>query len=510
MESISTDVLIIGAGAAGIRAAIAACESGADVVMVAAEDVAYGGATFSEISNGWGIQALVGTERSAGNLEDFYDDIIRVGLGQSDPDLVRILVEESGPRIDDLIRYGLKFRKSSDGKYIRARGCFSKSERAFLTSDMANIRQTFLSILRRLPVRVVTGTATDLILAEGACQGSWLMIKSGKFVSISAKSTILATGGGSGIFKDHLGNGAGSGDGYALAHRAGAELTNMEFIQFALGLKNNGTRKFLPIGQLTQPDRIINAAGCDILKKYIPDSSTRSRILKDRQAHMPFSCRDSAGLVDIGVAEALQKNTRLFWQHNGSGASRFEVAHLAHAFNGGVKINDRGESTVPGLYAAGEVATGAYGADRIGGCMMTATQVFGKRAGQFAAERAKKSRKKFTPPSRQKGVNSWQQSEISDEAMQAFGAIERRVKSAMGQHAGVLRCKKGLKKCTGILETSTAQLQALELCGLANTERYYKVRNMLITANLVVEAALARQKSKGSHYREDDRKAYSS
>jgi len=98
MQSITTDVLIIGAGAAGIRAAIAACENHADVVMVAADDVTYGGSTFSEISNGWGIQALIGAERTAENLEDFYDDIIRIGLGQSDPAMARILVEESGPR----------------------------------------------------------------------------------------------------------------------------------------------------------------------------------------------------------------------------------------------------------------------------------------------------------------------------------------------------------------------------------------------------------------------------
>ena len=180
MERLSTDVLVLGAGAAGLRAAIAACEEDADVVMVAADDVTFGGATFSGISQGWGIQALVDKERTDANLEDFYNDIIRVGLGQCDPKLVRILVEESGPRTKDLMSYGLKFKQGVNGDYIRARGCFSQVERAFLTKDIGNIRQTFLSILRRSSVRIVTGYAMDLIVNDEACLGAWVFQKSGE------------------------------------------------------------------------------------------------------------------------------------------------------------------------------------------------------------------------------------------------------------------------------------------------------------------------------------------
>ena len=108
IEILSTDVMVIGAGAAGIRAAVAACRQDAGVVIVAADEVAGGGATFSELSPGWGIQALVGKERTAANLEAFYDDVIRVGLGCCNPQLVRILVEESGARIQDLISDGLQ------------------------------------------------------------------------------------------------------------------------------------------------------------------------------------------------------------------------------------------------------------------------------------------------------------------------------------------------------------------------------------------------------------------
>jgi succinate dehydrogenase/fumarate reductase flavoprotein subunit len=303
--------------------------------------------------------------------------------------------------------------------------------------------------------------------------------------------------------------GNGIGDGYALAHLAGVELTNIEFIQFALGLETNGTRKFLPIGQLNESCKIVDSLGCDILGDYMPDESQKRQSIRARMKHMPFSCRDTSGQVDIAVASALRSEKNIYWQNCVTKSDRSQVTHFAHAFNGGVKINPQGESSVPGLYAAGEVAAGPHGADRIGGCMMTATQVFGKRAGQFAAERAKNSKRKDPSANCRDGSIAYYQSGASADALQAFSAIENRVKTAMSQYAGILRNKKGLIRCKKLLETFTNQLNALEIMGLSNSHRYYIVRNMIITADLVVQSALARKESKGSHYREDDRKAHS-
>ncbi len=503
METISTDVLVIGAGAAGIRAAAAARENGAEVILAAADDAANGGSSFSKISRGWGIQALVGKERTPDNLETFYNDIIRVGLDQSDPRLVGILVEESGAAVEDLMSYGLEFKKDADGNHIRTRGCFSEFERAFITKDFENIRQTFLSILRRFAVNVVTGYASDLISEGGTCRGAYLVLKSGEYLQIEAKATILATGGGSGIFYDNMGNGGGTGDGYALAHLAGADLINMEFIQFALGMKKNGDCHFLPIGQLDQTCKVINSSGSDILKNYLPEDSQRNESLEARKKHMPFSCRDLSGLVDIGIAEARRSDKAVYWQNGNPANGQLEITHFAHAFNGGVKINENGESSVPGLYAAGEVAAGPHGADRIGGCMMTATQVFGKRAGQTAAQRAKRISDGFSQVIGKERKSLDDHVKSDDDDLQAFAVIERRIKAAMGEYAGVLRSKKGLKKCRKILKTCANQLRALELIGLANNGQYFKVRNLIITANLVAESAFARKESKGPHYRED-------
>ena len=297
----------------------------------------------------------------------------------------------------------------------------------------------------------------------------------------------------------------GGGAGYALAHGAGAALANMEFIQFAMGLKKNGTRQFLPYGQLDQPDKIVNSSGSDILERFPPDGGQRSEAVNLRRTHMPFSCRDSSGLVDIAVAEARQSDKYLYWNDGGTNGDRFEVDHFAHAFNGGVKINAKAESTVAGLYAAGEVATGAHGADRIGGCMMTATQVFGQRAGHFAARRAARIGTNLSLPSAAKPIKREQPRAGNEDVLRPLAEIESRVKETMSQCAGVLRTKKGLKKAWSVLKSCKTQMVDLGFTGAGAGREYYRVRNMVTTARLVVQSALAREKSLGSHYRQDDK-----
>ena len=161
MDNHFTDVLILGSGAAGIRAAVAVREAGADLLLVTAGSILDRGSTFSKISKGWGFQALPASERTEKNLESFFEDITRVGLGEHNPRLVRILVEESGPRLEDLISYGVTFKKNSDGNFMRAKGCFSDSRRAFITADFDNLQRAFLSILKQISVRILTGYAID-------------------------------------------------------------------------------------------------------------------------------------------------------------------------------------------------------------------------------------------------------------------------------------------------------------------------------------------------------------
>jgi fumarate reductase (CoM/CoB) subunit A len=503
MQIIHTDILIIGAGAAGIRAAVEASRQGAGVVLVHQEPIARGGSSFSPITQGWGIQALVGKERTARNLESFYDDILRVGLGVCDPALVRILVEESGAAVEDLIAFGLKFKQHPDGSYFRARGCFSRSERAFITADFANVQATFSSILRQCGAGIVTGTAFELLVADGECHGAWVQTVDGDLLAIDAGASILATGGGGGIFRHHFTSPKATGQGYGMAGRAGAKTANMEFIQFMLGIKENDNRRFFPLGELSRPNVLCNDKGQDILSCYIADPVVRDKAARERQHHCPVSSRDCSVLIDHAVAAALDRGG-VFWRKNNDQkpSHKTTLNHFAHAFNGGIRIDTTAQSTLPGLFAAGEAAAGPHGADRIGGCMLTATQVFAKRAGKYAAgwARRKHRRPDFKKPAlipakglRTSGTNGDRMEDCQD----LLDEIRRRMQT----HVVLQRSDEGLSQTLTFIGAAEKRLAALDTRTADEYVLACRLGNLCATARLVVSAALARKTSMGAHDR---------
>ena len=318
-------------------------------------------------------------------------------------------------------------------------------------------------------------------------------------LKITAKATILATGGGAGLFSEHLVSAAEAGEGYALADRAGAELTNLEFIQFMLGLKCGPKRSFLPLNALQAPSKIINAAGDDLLAIAIPDHKTRSQAIMKRQNHYPFSSRDESCLVDLAVARIRAQGATVYWHDDNCKTAQAEVVHYAHAFNGGITINAQAESTISGLFAAGEAAAGCHGADRIGGCMMTATQVFGARAGKFAALRAKAvsalpSEKEIFPNVKKIAHTKGQ---LESNAMfEAYHAVQE----TFTRHLGVLRDAKHLKSCLKEIRQAEVYINKMKK---AAPYAWLKIAPKLSVMRLITTAALKREKSLGAHYRSD-------
>ena len=503
MNRLKTDVLVIGGGAAGIRAAVEAAVHGADVTLVSNAPVTAGGSTFSQVARGWGIQALVDDECSAQHIESFYNEIVAVGQGACDPQLALILVEESGDRVKDLVAYGVRFKKMDDGRLYRAKGCFSEAERALITADFDNVKNAFLSILRQHRVRILTGTVIDLVVSDATCTGAFIYDSAYAFLLIDARATILATGGGGAMYENHLCGAESTGDGYALAFRSGARLLNMEFIQFMLGLKSKHERQFLPRHQLYQEGILLDGAGKPVLERCLPEAIQRESAVRLRQNHCPASTCDASFIIDQAVWQATRETGSVFWNAKRHPSVMPEVVHMAHAFNGGIQIDARAASTLPGLFAAGEAAAGPHGADRIGGCMMTATQVFGKRAGQFAAKRAGqiKHLKLQDPPC------------VQCPALKPEGkpAIERdmldwlghTVKHAMHTHVNIVRSKQGLESCRRILFDASCRLASMEGATRENYMCYNKIRNMIDAARQIVKSAIRRMTSLGPHFRVD-------
>ena len=512
----TTDVLVLGAGAAGIRAAVRACETGSDVIVVAKEKAANGGSSFSPVTGGWGMQALTGCERTPERMGLFYQDIIHVGLGACDSELARILVEESAEAFQDLVSYGLAFRKDDNGNYIREKGCFSVHKRAFLTDSLANIRSSFQSAFSKSGAKTVVGRAVRLLVADSACFGALVVAKDGTSVEIRSRATVLATGGGAGLFEEHSVGESQTGDGIALAIDAGAKIVNMEFIQFMLGLKSGAEKRFLPRRKLRDLAVLTDCEGRDLPAKEIEDEGLRARALKERLGHAPFSSRDASCLVDRSIARANRNGGAYFHERKGDGNGEkngstrtWKVVHLAHAFNGGVKIDASAQSSAPGLFAAGEAAAGPHGADRIGGCMMTATQVFGKRAGFFASKRAKEMKNRPWPeiqsPEASFDRKNKGKKPSGELASQEKSKIMNRIKRRLTEHAGVLRSEKGLSTCLAALDDAKLQLENLNERRVFSSMDYYEIDHAITAARSIARSACRRKTSLGSHFREDDR-----
>ena len=495
----NTDVLIIGAGAAGIRAALSASEIGVDVTVVANGPAATSGSTFSTISKGWGIQALVENELTEHHMAHFYDEIIRVGLGRCTPRLAHILVEESGPRLEDLLSFGLQFKKDDQGNYLRAKGCFSDTNRAFLTADYQNVKRTFQSILRVSKASVLQGMAFELIVSNDECWGARVLDKTGNVIPIKAKATILATGGGAGIFQNHFAETDTFGHAYALAFRAGAKLINMAFIQFMLGYTIGRRGHFLPLSALGAQGTLCDARGEDLIEKHISDVHKRHEAIENRQKHTPFSSRDASGLIDMAVASETNACNKVFWKSKET-TPPLQVDHFAHAFNGGIQIDENAESNVPGLFAAGEAAAGPHGADRIGGCMMTATQVFGDRAGKQAAIRAKKI---IHPPYPLCSPNGLPIVKKGKNHTRTLRKMKNSTKLQLTKSLGILRDEHGLTECLNILSEYQKELKSLEVSDPTTVKDYIDLQTILVVGKLITESALKNKTSIGSHFRMD-------
>jgi succinate dehydrogenase/fumarate reductase flavoprotein subunit len=499
-ESIQTDVLIIGAGAAGMRAAAEAAAGGVDVIMLSKGTIGRSGASFANLSGGWGIQALTGEERTGRALESFYRDIIQAGLGCCDPKLVRILVEESGDRLKELMDLGVCFRKHTNGTFIRVKGCFSETERAFLTESLDNVSLSFLSKIQHSPVKIIQGYPLELSIKEGSCRGARALTEQGAFLKISAKSTILATGGGGALFRHHLVPEDATGSGTILAHRAGARLINMEFIQFMLGFRSQGERGFVPLQDLKDPLAVTDARGNPLFQKWIQDRDLRRRALDLRQTHYPFSCRDDSGLIDLAVSSERKHGGKVYWKGNKGYPGPLEIQLSAHAFNGGIRIDEQGRTGIPGLFAAGEAAGGPHGADRVGGCMMTATQVFGRRAGLAVVQRAKKV---SAVPEMESSfeLNRYRRSgkEKARELKEMGNLIRHDIQKALV----IQRSEKELLRLILRLETHRKEIECMGWNRPEDLKPFAATHGMAELGVLIARQALLRKQGLGSHSREE-------
>lgn len=502
-QELSTGVLVIGGGAAGLRAAIAARDSGADVMVVTKGKLTRSGATFDNINGEWAYQAAAGFRDKSDNPEKHFQEIVDMGLGMVNNELAWLVAQNAYDRLTDLEAYGVRFRRE-DSSYVQVAGCFSSVPRAFVTESLSNVREAFHQVVTRRGIRALEDTQiTRLIVADNRCLGAVGIRGERELVHIAAPATILASGGGAALFKYNLSPPDATGDGYVLGFDAGAALINMEFIQIMLGTLPLEKRNFFPVGAFKDGIRFTNCLGEEFLNRRYPNVEMLRKAYKARMRHQPFSARDEAALIDIGIAKEVvtgktSENFGVYAAKDRAGSEGIlEVAPFAHSFNGGLAINFEAETSVANLFAAGEVAGGLHGADRIGGNMMPSTQVIGERAGKSAALRAVRS----VPEGHAAAESEFKRlRELCGSDAADLAEMSEHLRWMMWKKCMIIRKEDNLAsalRSLGNLEEVLARIKC------SRVKEYLSLESMIKLSRIILTAAIRRKESRGCHYRED-------
>ena len=487
-----------------------------------------------------GVAWQMADECSEEDSPDIHlNNILEAGLGMAAPRLARILAYEIGERSAELESWGMRFIPDPTGKRHHYSGysCFGDRPRAHGIANSGyghagDVVKVLVEQIQQRDVAVHENTfITDLLVKDGVCAGALALGPEGQLIAYRAGAVVLGAGGARQMFPLEPDRPVidTTGDGYAMALRAGAKLTNMEFTQYMLHELRPFTLQAPGIFWALFPI-LRNCHGDDALAPYLPSGVAREQVMYERTLHYPFSSRDASRWLDVAMATEIREGRgteqgALYLDFSGVDLDAFrpsrpqhmpqdnsrqvvlpkellQVRPAAHAINGGVIIDEQTAATLPGLYAAAEVAAGPHGADRLGGGMVPNGQVFGARAGRFAAEYALNvGRRTLTPETLELPLARLQSYDHGDrEADEVLAALQ----TATGKLLMVTRNEQGLQTLLARLEELARDwLPQIAIEDTQALRRAIEVENSLLTAELMTRAALMRQESRGSHFRED-------
>ncbi|GAB4310498.1 FAD-binding protein [Pseudothermotoga sp.] len=546
MKNFFADVVVVGAGGAGMRAALAAKETAPelDVILLSKKPLGKGGTTALACSDRMAFHAtLPYTAPVQNNWKEHAMDIYRIGGEVSDYDLAEILSKESAGALEYLINIGVPFVKTADGRVdqfltdgsVYPRACYVGPETAVEIAKalQRKLEESSVQIVENVMVydfivknnRVIAAKAIDIISDE--------------IYLIQAKTFVLATGGAGALYSKNVFPSEMTGDGYAAALRAGAKLVNMEFMQIGICHPH---MLFASSGSMFRSlPKIVDETGREFLNDYLSekDKNQLSVLQFKKGAHWPVSYESPTKVIDLAVyvhslcghkvyldftenpsylsikdipEEILswseKADRKLFYKttpyerlmkinpkvvewlqqrHIDLSKERFEVQNALQHFQGGVKIDRNAKTNVNGLFAAGECAGGQHGANRPGGNSLLDTQVFGKIAGQNAALEARKinfERIKITNNKVKGSIPSYQ--------------ARNQIKEILSNSAFLVRQHSEIVKAINEIQSIEEKGICLDENGVAYM---IETENMLLLSRVILTAILLRDESRGPHLR---------
>ena len=487
MEQLRTRFLVIGSGIAGLHTAWRASAEG-EVVVVTKRSLFDSATAYAQ----GGIAAALG----AGDSPELHrQDTLAAGAALCDAAAVEVLVAEGPARVRDLALLGARFDTEPDGRFSLSReAAHSRKRIVHADGDQtgAEVARTLIARVREAKSITVLerARALDLILVGGRCVGVRAS-HAGRALEIIADVTVLAAGGCGQVYRYTTNPQVATGDGYAIAHRAGVRIADMEFVQFhptaldtpetplsliSEAVRGEGAVLVNDRGQrfMTRQHRLAELAPRDIVARAIyRESQSGTRVWLDARKLSRTFARRFPGILKICLARGIDPRK-----------DRIPVTPAAHYMMGGVVTDLAGRSSLERLYACGEVSrTGVHGANRLASNSLLEGLVFAERVARDMIAMPKLPRlarreKWAVPPLRDRG---------------AAQVAADTIRSLMWEHAGIDRTDKGLRLCLQQLDGITERLSP------GATEEL----NMAATARLITEAALMRRESRGGHFRHD-------
>lgn len=518
-----TDVLVIGSGAAGMMAAIRAQEHNAGVMLITKGNLLAGATIMAR----GGFQAAVGHSDPADSPEVHYHDTLRAGGGLNNKKLVRIMTQGILEIVKDLEQWGVELDKEGNRfAQIYREGCSYPRHLHYYDSTGKALMKCLSEQIKLRKIPVLTQTmAVKIVTTNGNLKGVLALNHgTGEFYTIAAKALVIASGGSGRVFAETDNPPVLTGDGYSLAFEAGMDLIDLEMIDFQLAVCFPKKMKDYPPNSsawISAGARLYNGWGERFMRKYEPEMLERtSRALINRSIGKELfdghGTRHGGVYLDLSDIpreniERIGPNIARAFQRNGVdlACSPMELTPVAHTFLGGIVVDENCETSLPGVYAAGEVTGGIHGANRLGGNAVSDPLVFGSISGANAAGYANKLStrpEKFT-------VEAAMDPRLccNSDNMDGIETVEvqKEIRSIMTEHVGVVREEQRLKLALEQLSRLEPKLAQLSVKGVTDREKACSLKmaietmNMHTVGKLVVTASLIRTESRGTHFRVD-------
>jgi succinate dehydrogenase/fumarate reductase flavoprotein subunit len=535
-DVIETDILVVGSEAGGARAAIEAYDRGAKVILCTKSLRGRSGVTLKAV---FSVAAAFGFTDPRDNWEEHLKDTIVGGRHLCNQKLAKIYAEEGPAGLDQLGKWGVSWDKAPDGRYRQVKVYGHTFPRSLSVGFRVGV--AFVNCFKQQLNQREVATLNDMFIQEyltdenGRIAGAFAIdIRTGRFLVIKAKAIIDATGGAMDLYKNNTGTPESTGDGMAMAYRLGAELVDTEFVQFyPIGLYDPpslfGDEAIPAMTRLWLNGVLYNYAGERFMTRYDPvrmefaDRDALSiAIWKEMRAGRGVpgtggvwldTSYHSARIIDRVIADQAPG-----WKMRGVDMLEMGldlrkdaliVGPEVHFYCGGIKVDERWASDIPGLFVCGEAVGGVHGANRLPGGALTETQVSAVRAANHAVDYGKNE-----------GLKNFSQAKVDDLQKRVEGIARREkgprpikmlreIQELMWSQVGILRTKEGLEKAVYRIE-EMRQDRINSVCPGIKGKQFnhelveaLEVENALLMAEAIAKAGLMRTESRGNHQRED-------